>query len=222
MGGFLFLLAATTATAILAMHEPEFYRRCAVPPGESRQTASNEFFVRDFVQFVTNFADGRGNWVHTFSQEQLNSFFEEDFVRFGDADHFRKVGITDPRIEFNDNQIRVGFRYGQGDLSTILSYDLNVWLAKDDVNAIAIEIQRRRAGALPVPSQQLFQELTEFGRKHNIDISWYRHNGNPVAIIKFQTDRQRPTAQLRSLEIVAGKVTLRGFSFDPIMPIDEK
>lgn len=223
----LFMLVLLGATGLTGLgfalrHVPDFYKRSAVAPGPERCELSNDFFVKEFVSFVTAFTDGKGPWSFTFTQEQLNSFFEEDFVRFGDADHFRKVGIRDPRLEFNDQQLRFGFRYGGEKWNTVLSYDLKMWVAKNDVNVIAVEIQRRRAGAMPIPSQQILSEMTELGRRHNIDISWFRHEGNPVAIVKFQSDRPRPTAQLRELTISPGALTIRGFSFDPVQnPLEE-
>lgn len=210
------VVGSLALAAVSVQHEPDFYRRGSVPAGPRRMEQSNEFFVRDFVPFIATFDSGRGDWSFTFTQEQLNSFFEEDFIRFGDADYFRKLGITSPRIEFSDNQIRIGFRYGTGAWSTILSYDLKIWLAKNEVNVMAVEIQRRRAGALPIPTQQVFHEMKEIARRHNLDVEWYRHNGNPVAIIKFQSDRMRPSAQLQDIQVRNGEVRLQGRSFDPV------
>jgi len=208
--------ALGAACVFMVLHEPDFYRRAGMPPGPQRLEMSNEFFVRDFVQFIANFDNGRDPWNFSFTQDQLNSFFEEDFIRFGDADYFRKLGITNPRVEFANDQIRIGFRYGTGRWSTVLSYDLKIWLAKSEMNVLAIEIQRRRAGAMPIPTQQIFQELKDIGRRQNIDIEWYRHNGNPVAVVKFQCDRPRPTAQLQHIEIKNGTLRLQGQSFDPV------
>ncbi len=219
---FLVGVAALTIVGLMLVHEPDFYRRAAVPPGQEREDMSNEFFVKDFAQFLSTFLYGKNGWDFTFRQDQINSFFEEEFVRFGDAEQFRKIGISDPRVEFTEDQIRLGFRYGSGALSTVLSYDLRIWLAKSEVNVLAIEILRRRAGSVPIPTQQVFQEIKDIGRRHNIEIEWYRHNGNPVAIVKFQSDRQRPTAQLKHLEIGMGTLHLKGFSIDPVQnPIDE-
>lgn len=211
-----FLAAAGATVVVLVRHEPDFYRRAAVAGGPQRLEISNEFFVRDFVPFVANFDGGREEWKAKFTQEQINSFFEEDFIRFGDADYFRKIGIVNPRVEFTDDVIRIGFRYGTGWWSTVLSYDLKIWLAKNEVNVIAIEIQRRRAGAMSIPTQQIFKELKDVGRRQNIEVEWYRHNGNPVAIVKFQSDRPRPTAQLYNIKIEDGAVHLEGQSIDSV------
>lgn len=209
-------LGATASVGAMLLHVPAFYVRSAEPPGDERVAASNEFLVKEFFQFATDFKSGKGPWSFAFTQKQLNSFFAEHFEKHGDADNFRKIGISNPRVELGTDEVHLGFRYGEGTWSTVLTYDLKLWLAQSEVNALVIEVRRRRAGALSIPSQHVFQELTELGKKHNIDITWYRHEGNPVAVVKFQSDRQRPTAQLRRLEVVPGKITVQGVSFDPV------
>jgi hypothetical protein len=212
---FILLFAGgATAAGFLLVHPPDFYLRCAEPPGEERKQASNEFWLTDFGPFLGNFVYGKGPWTFECTQKKLNSYFEEDFKSWGDAERFARIGVSSPRVEFGDGVVRLGFRYGEGRWSTIMNFDLKVWLAPSDANVMVVEIQRRRAGALPLPSQHLFDDLTELGRKHNIDISWYRHEGNPVAVVKFQSDRPRPTAQIQRLVLEPGKLTLRGVSFD--------
>lgn len=223
----LLLLGGVAAAAVSLRHEPDFYSRNAVPEGPKRLATSNEFFIGDFAAFAANFdgTAGAGNrpWRSTFTQEQINSFFEESFIFFDDAKILRDIGISSPRVEFADDVIRIGFRYGEGFFSTVLSYDLKVWLVKSEVNTFAVEILRRRAGALPIPTQQIFQELTDLGRRHNIDIEWYRHAGNPVAIIRFQADRPRQTAQIRKIDATNGTLTLQGKTFDPVQsPLEEQ
>jgi hypothetical protein len=216
------LSGGITALAILLIHVPAFYVRVEEPPGNDRVELSNEFFLRECAPFLASFAEGKGAWQFTFTQRQLNSFFEEIFVDFGDAEQFRNVGITQPRVEFDEDRIRFGFRYGDGNWSTIVNYDLKVWIAKGDINALVIEFLRSRAGAMPVPSQQICQDIADLGRQHNIEVNWYRHHGNPVAVVKFQCDRPRPTAQLQAIEVATGKVTIRGVSFDPSQtPMEE-
>jgi hypothetical protein len=214
------LMGTLAALAIMLRHEPAFYRRVTVPAGLQRTEMSNTFLGKKIIDFYTSFVDGTGAWNFTFLQDEINSYLEEDFFRHGDAKDLRNMGVTNPRLEFADNQIRLGFRYGSDTWNTVLSYDLRVWLVPGETNALGVEIQQRRAGALPIPTQHIFQELKDIGRRSNIDIEWYRHNGNPVAIVKFQCDRPRPTARLRRLEIVAGKLELQGFSlsFEPVRP----
>jgi hypothetical protein len=221
----LLLAGSAAAAAVSLKHEPDFYSRAAVPTGPKRYETSNEFVTRDLFPFIASFDGGGGHskWRFTFTQEQINSFFEEDFVRWGDAKTLRDAGILQPRVEFLKDEIRVGFRYGDGPLSTVLSYDLKVWLVKGETNVLAVEILRRRAGALPIPTQQLFKELTELGQRHNIEIEWYRHEGNPVAIIRFQSDRPRHIAQLLKIDVAPGSLSFQGVTHDPVQtPVEEQ
>lgn len=210
------LIAGVVGVGALLKHEPLFYRRVAVPPGHARGELSNDFFVKGFMPLVVNLAGGVDeDWRHSYTQDHINSFFEEDFVRFGDADHFRKMGISDPRVEISEDRLRLGFRFGSGLWSTILSYDLKIWVAKREVNVIAVEVQRRRAGAMPFPTQQVFNELTELGKRHNVEVTWYRLGANPVAIVKVQSDRPRPVAQFTDISLRTGVLNVQGFSIDP-------
>lgn len=223
----LLLSAGLAGAGMLLVHEPDFYRRAAAPPGPDRQERSSEFFAKNFVPFLSAFTAGKGPWNFEFTQTSINAFFEEDFVRFGDADQFRKIGVTDPRVELEKDRIRLGFRYGWDKWSAVFSYDVKAWLAKGDVNTLVVEFQRRRIGALQIPSQRLFRDLTELGRKHNIDVTWYRLERNPVAVIRFQSDRLRAIAQNRSLaelrafRVEPGKLLISGMSFDPNLALDE-
>src|SRR5262249_53121072 len=97
----------------------------------------------------------------------------------------------------------------------VLSYDLKMWVSSSEPNVIVIEFLRCRAGALPAPTQQVFQELTEIAQTHNIDIDWYRHDTHPVAVLHLQVDRARPSAQINALKASPGQFTISGVSFDP-------
>ena len=219
LGGLLVVSIVATVTTLL-VHVPAFHTRTGESAGSARNEASNEFFLR-LGSFTATFTGGKGPWTYTFTQKQLNSFFQEEFVRFGDADRFRNIGFTEPRVEFDEDRLRLAFRYGEGKWSTILSYDLKAWVSSSEPNVIVVEFLRCRAGAMPAPTQQVFQELSELAQQHNIDIDWYRHETHPVAVIHFQVDRARPTAQISSVKVSQGQMTITGVTFDPLQaPIE--
>src|SRR3954467_14206219 len=113
------LMFSLLTLGLMLRHEPEFYRRVAMAAGPQREETSNDFVIKDVFDFISNFLYGADStWTSTFTQDQLNSYFQEAFIRLGDADNFSDIGISDIRIEFIDDQIRVGFRYGTGALST--------------------------------------------------------------------------------------------------------
>ncbi len=215
LASILLLGSALTALTLLLKHEPNFYRRALVTPGQGRKDMATACMGR-FVELVALWTDGKGDWEKSFSEAQLNSFFAEEFVRWGDADNLRRQGISEPRIVIEENRLRLAFRYGRDFWSTVISYDLKLWLAPRDANVICVEIQGRHAGAIPLAAQALLNEISETASRKGVEVTWYRHEGNPVALIRFQADRTRPTAQLRRLDVRPGMITLGGVSLEPV------
>src|SRR5207253_285599 len=96
-------------------------------------------------------------WDDSFSEEQLNSFLEEDFVRSAANKFTLPDHITDPRVAFEPDRIRLGFRYHVGGFSTVVSINMRVWLTKAESNVVALEIQGMRVGALPISAQSILE-----------------------------------------------------------------
>jgi hypothetical protein len=218
--GILLLFAGTCAAGLVLMlrHEPTFYRRAAVPPGPERGALSKGFAGQAFTFWKRVKEDA--TWQDTFSEEQINSFLQEDFVRSA-ADKFTlPEHITDPRVAFEPDRIRLGFRYHVGRFSTVVSLNMRVWLAKAEANVVALELQGMRAGALPISAQSILERLSEAAVSNNVKLSWYRYNGNPVAVLRFHGE-QRTSIQLDNLDLHWGKMYVKGLSLEPgtaVMP----
>jgi hypothetical protein len=204
-----------TAVVLVLKHEPTFYGRSYVPASPERKQLSTQF-VNRFGQLMVDVGVDRGTWNYSFSETQLNSFFAEDFVNYGEADNLRKLHISEPRLLIDDDHVRLAFRYGHGLWSTVMSYDLKVWIVPREPNVLAVEVLGRRAGALPISSQTMINELAELASRHNMEVTAYRHNGHPVALIRFQADRARPTTILQCLKLEPGNVTVAGTSPDAL------
>lgn len=211
------VILGLATVGVLLKHEPSYYGRASVEAGPERKLLSTACLGR-FTQLVGHLQDPSSEWDIKMSQGQLNSFFMEDFIRLGVAEDFAKHGVHDVRIVLEQDRMRLGFRYGSGFWSTVVTYDLRLWLAAKDVNVVAVEILGRRAGGLPLTTQSLLREMSELAKKRNIDISWYRRDGNPVALVRFQADRPRPTFQLQRLDVANGMIHIGGKSFESIQP----
>jgi hypothetical protein len=199
--------------ALLARHEPAFYRAAQIPPGPVRKKQS-ETFQTEVAQLISNIASRDLHWRATFTEAQLNSFFEEDFLRTGVAALLLPEGVSAPRVVLEKDKVRLAFRYGTPPWSTIISIDFRIWLAPKQYNVVVLELQSMHAGSLPVSAQSLLEQLSEALRKRNMEVTWYRHNGNPTAVLRFQTDAPRPTVQLRRLEVRHGTLTVVGGSVE--------
>src|SRR5260370_27284104 len=108
------LIVAISAGLIgyLVMHVPATYARVELPTGPERRKLSGEFMtgVNEMMETIRNNGDGR--WQESFSADQMNSYFEEDFVR---AMPFHlPQGVHSPRVRIGAGQFSLAFRYGQG------------------------------------------------------------------------------------------------------------
>ena len=211
-----------TTLVLLTQHVPAFYVRSAVPPAPQRINVSANFLVRakiflDSIKSEGNRDSGNGwNWGEHFSEEEVNSFFEENFLTWNVADKLLPPGVSEPRVAFEKDRIRLGFRYGSPPWSTIIAIDFRVWLAQGEPNVVVLELSGVHAGSLPISAQSLLENISETLQRHNdilnIQVSWYRHKGNPTAALKFMSDQAQSPWQLLRLDLNPGMMTVAGHS----------
>lgn len=212
LGLVLFGSVSVGATVYSLLHyEPGHYRRAAVPPGEHRVKLSNEFF-KEFCSFVNSISTDPDGWFGEFSDERINSYLDEQFMRCGLGDKILPEGVSEPRVIFDDERLQFAFRYRSRLVNTVVSISARVWLPKADTNVVAVQLHGVRAGALPFTAQWLLERISESARQNGIEVNWYRHEGHPVALLRFQADQARPTLQLTAIQIEHGKITIHGRS----------
>lgn len=211
----LILTVALGVAGYLLRREPAGYRDIAIPQGPERARLAGEFSskVQQLVDTVSTNADDR--WAETFTADQMNCYFAEDFER---VRPFRiPEGVHSPRVSIGPSQIRLAFRYGHDFFSSVVTVDLNVWLVANEANVVAVEVASVHAGALPVSVQSVLERIAEAARERNLEVNWYRHNGNPVALVRFQPDRPNPSVVLQRLELQEGRIIIEGKSTEPII-----
>jgi hypothetical protein len=207
------LLAGGAALlAFLVHYEPRFYREGGLPPGKERQRESGEFFgaFNNLYQSV----NVDRVWHAQFKEQWINSFFDEQFLSTGLSDKVLPEGFAAPRVSIQPDKICLACRYHLGPLSTVISIDMRVWLASKETNVVALELQGLHAGSLPISAQSLLERVSETARQNNIEVTWYRYKGNPVALLRFQADQDRPTYRLERLVLHEGGIEISGRSID--------
>jgi hypothetical protein len=208
----LLLGVALAVLAVLACHEPQHYARAGVPTGPERQRLSDDFYRA--LCGMLNEINGNDAWAARFTQEQVNSYFEEGFIQSGLETRLLPDGISAPRVGFDAERVRVAFRYGRGLWSTVVSIDFKVWVTKTP-NVVCLELVGSHAGALPIGVQSLLKRVTdELMRQGSLQVGWYRHDGHPVALLSFQADQPRTTLQLTEVKVEPGAITVRGKGAD--------
>jgi hypothetical protein len=205
----LLLLAIGSAATLLSLvrQEPAWYRAAAIPPGPER-TAGSKAFNTEFFALINSLKYDDEPFV-ALSDTQTNSFFEEDFLAMRYDRELSLDNISQPRVAFDQDHIRVGFRYGHGLWSSIVTIDLRVWVPAAEPNVVALELEGLHAGALPIAAQSLLEEIAEIGRRKGIDVSWYRRGRNPVALLRFQPDQPRPTFQLKAVQLKEHSIVIQ-------------
>src|ERR1043166_3443378 len=198
-----FVVLALLGLGAALKYEPAFYRNATIEPSAQRSEQSAKA-LNDFLQLAADLKFDQDGWHHDFKDHEINSFFQEDFVKQGEGGNLKNLGVSEPRVAFEDDRIRVAFRWGHGFWSTVVSWELKVWVVPRETNVVAVEVISRRAGAVPIPAQTLIAELTEILAKRNVEVLPYRHEGNLVALLRFQADQPRPMAQLRSVQVTQG------------------
>jgi hypothetical protein len=124
-------------------------------------------------------------------------------------------GISQPRIVIEADKVRVAFRYGSGLWSTVVSIDLRLWLVKGEPNVVALKLVGFHAGALPISAQSLLERISETCLANGIGVDWYRDEGYPVALLRFQTEQPHPTLELELIKLEAGAIHIQGRTKDP-------
>jgi hypothetical protein len=215
-GGAVIIGLTAVLLVLIAMlrFEPGFYREAEMSSGPERKRKSVEFLA-NFGQLVSGIKlDAR--WNGYFTTEQANSYLAENFITDGTIDNLLPEGVRDPRIAFEDGKVHFAFRYGTPPWSTVVSVDLRVWLVQKEYNLVALELERIRAGLLPVSGRSVLERMAETIRQHNrgIEFNWYRHDGHPVALLRFQADKVMPTIRLQQLDITHGQMLIQGCAID--------
>ena len=211
-GVLLLLVCVGAGFVLLLTHEPAVYARTAPPSGDERRQLSGQF-KSDFLNLYQGI---RGkDWSGHFTEKSINSYFEDDFVPSGLAAKILPEGVTAPRVAIDPDKIRLAFRYRVGPWSTIISIDMRVWLAtKKEPNVIGLELQGLHAGSVPIAAQSLLEQISETAEQNGVKVIWYRYNGNPVALLRFQADLPRPTIQFTELQLHPGEIYVKGQSID--------
>lgn len=206
----LLLVGGSAAVLVfLLRHEPTVFKRGLIAPGPLRLQRSGECLTQLNELFEAITAGQEREWDIRLTDQQINSFFAEGFKKSTVRNQVLPDGVSEPRVAFEPGRIRIAFRWGKGLWSTVVSLDLGIWLT-EETNVVAVEIQRIRAGSLPIGAHALLDSLSDMCENNGIQVKWYRYHGNPVALLRFGTQRKETTVQLHTLHVDHSGMVIRG------------
>ncbi|MBA4189775.1 MAG: hypothetical protein C0467_17460 [Planctomycetaceae bacterium] len=208
--GLIVLLVSGVVGVLVSMLkcEPAFYTDAACPNDYDTREKASRVLTR--IQDLKTDIRTKGEWGETFSAEELNCFFAETMTANGSFASLLPEGFSAPRVAVEGDHLKLGFRYGEGFWSAIVWIELRVWLVAEDINVMAVEVCDLRAGRLAVGTQSVLDAIAEAARGSNIDVTWYRHNGNAVGLFRFFPDQVQPASNVLTLETREGKVVVAG------------
>jgi hypothetical protein len=207
------LLVAVAATAVavaaaVLKQEPGFYTDPAVVAARADdpyRASDVQTRLSDLKRNV--FADAE--WSGTFTADDLNAFFRED-PAMNNLVEPRLGGLTAPRVAVDGDRLRLAARYGCGFWSTVVSAELRAWVIADEPNLFAVEVLSFRAGGLPLAKRMFMERVNRFADENYLSVSWFRSDGNPVAVCRWLPNQSRPSTLLQTIAIGDGRVAVGG------------
>jgi hypothetical protein len=209
-----FVLLVLVGLVAMVKSDPAFYAQSDMPADSHRRELSDGA-KHQYSEILSILS--KDSWDVGFTADQLNAYFQEDYFQQGGDDNLPD-GFHNPRVKIQDGKMRVGVRYGSGLFSTVMSLEVKAWKVQGQINTLAVEIISLQAGSLPLSTSVILDDISEAVRRWNIEITWFRHDGHPVAILRFQADQSRPTFQFDSVDMNNGKLTVWGRSTDLAAP----
>lgn len=207
------LLAASAVLALapvlvwtFLLHQPDFYRQLIVIPPEKRDKQARRF-LNQSLQLRNDIINEKA-WEAVFSAEEINSWLAEDLLK-----HFADLvpnGLRDPRVAFEPDRLMLAFEMDQGPLRSVVWAVLLVEVTRP--NVVSLTIEKLRAGALPVPPEQVLGDLVAHARRFGLDVDWSRENGKHVIELSYEPQSKRKDIRLDQVQIFNGSIRLHGHS----------
>ena len=122
-------------------------------PAVCREEAKK--FVQRTLQLIEKVQQFE-SWSEEFTQQQVNSWLAEEL-------HHKYAelvpeGASDSRVRFSPGAIQIGFRFQRDGWNRVVSLKVKLWVPEP--NHLAIEFKSVKAGLVPIPLENILQELT--------------------------------------------------------------
>ncbi|MBA3311796.1 MAG: hypothetical protein M3552_02115 [Planctomycetota bacterium] len=202
VGGLLAVGGSAIGLRWAANQKPDFYKTALAeaPPRAVRQEAAREF-AEQTAQLVRDLQYSQ-TWEQEFTQAQVNGWLAEELPeRYGDR---IPRGVSDPRVQFVDGLVRIGFQLKSKRFEGIVSLDLRP--SVPEPNRLAISVESLYAGLLPLAPVSFIDDVSKQLDKYEVEHEWQVADGHHVLLITVVPNRgDRPILE----ELVVDDETLR-------------
>lgn len=212
LGGI--LLAACAAGLVLYRalgHTPDFYRKALAADTAAQHAASDQMLQR--ATALASDVNKPGRWQAIFTAEEINGYLAVQLAK--DYPGLLPTGFHDPRIAITPQHVALACRYEDARVACILSLTLDVYLAAP--NVIALRIRRARAGAIPLPLDDVLRQISRATEDLAWRVQWRQAEGDPVAQVHLPMPRgqDRKRIQIDTLRLGEGEIYVSGRTLSP-------
>jgi hypothetical protein len=208
--GFVTLIAGAAGYVWWALHHvPAFYAQAVTIPAEKLQPASDAL-LRKTAALTSDLQKKSGAWQFLLTAEQINGWLAVDVPK----NHPQAIppAIHDPRVEIHPGGLIAAARYEGGMTDAVISLETDIFLPKDQPDAIAIRIKKLRAGALPIGLKKIVDGFTKSMVDSDWELQWRQIDGDPVAYLSPAVGQNARARQwhLDAVELRDGEIFIAG------------
>jgi hypothetical protein len=204
----LLLLVGVAAVAFYraSQHVPEFYQK-AVEVEPAKQQAASQVMIKRATDLASD-VQKSGRWQATFTEDEVNGWLAVDLVK----NHPGALPgtISNPRVAITPQGITAACRYRDGRINAVLSLSVDAYL--EGPNVVALRVRRARAGALPLPLDDVLKQIARATDRLEWRIEWRQADGDPVALVTIPPprDKRRRVVELDTLRLGDGEIQVAG------------
>ena len=187
--------------------QPSFYRQLKSIPPEVRHAEAQRFVAQSLQ--LRNDIRNEPNWEAIFSDQEVNAWLAEDLVtQFADQ---IPPGVQNPRVAFEKDRLTLAFELDQGPIRSVVWVVAAIKVPQE--NALALTLEKVRAGLVPVPMAKLVAKIDEYATSRGFEVEWeHDPNGPPTAILRYAPDVERSDIVLEKILVRPGELRLSGRS----------
>lgn len=204
--GLLLGVIATLGGLYIAIQQvPEFYADVLEADPEPMQRQEEVKVLIAQTKQLMQSIERTETWQHQITQTQINSWIIEELPK--NHPDVLPPNVSQPRINFAQDVVQLGFRVNRGPLSGVVSLQVRPVIKRP--NQFEFEIEWVNAGVLPVPIKQLVSDAVESYRSEEWSLDWgTSKSGNDTVILTLNPSD--PDMRVDSVRVLDGALELNG------------
>jgi len=207
--GSVVLLAAGVAVVLVyraSRQVPEFYRLALEVDPAVQRTASDKM-VQQAAALISD-VQKQGPWQAVFTEAEINGWLAVERVK--NHPELIPETMSDPRVRVEPEGLTLAFRYRDATWEGVVWLTVDLYLVEP--NVVALRVRKARAGALPLPLENVLKEVAKATDQLDWQVDWRQAGGDPVAQITIPPLKSHGhrVLQIETLRLEKGRILLAG------------